>query len=220
MFFRSEWAVSQASGNGARTHRRRGAALEAAILQAAWAELADVGYQRLTMEAVAARAETGKQVLYRRWHNRAELVIAALRRNTGSIVDSIPNTGSLRGDVLAVLRHMAQRQHDVSPDTFHGLLAEASELPPGFLTIMDGVMDTLLQRAADHGECDPATLSPRVISLPATLVRYEILITNEPIMDSTLVGIVDDVFLPLVTAKASDSRVHLGGQPARRVCSK
>lgn len=198
--------VSQDGDRDGGVQRRRGAALEAAILQAAWAELGEGGYQHLTMERVAARAGTGKQVLYRRWRNRAELVIAALRHNTGSIVDSVPDTGSLRGDVLAVLRRLAERQHEISPDTFHGLLAEASELPPGFLTIMDGVMATLLQRAADRGECDPAILSPRVTSLPAILVRYEILVTDGPVADSTLIGIVDDVFLPLVTAKACDNQ--------------
>ncbi|HET6742594.1 MAG TPA: helix-turn-helix domain-containing protein, partial [Kribbella sp.] len=54
--------------------RGRGAELEAVLLDAAWAELMESGYARLTMEAVAARAQTGKQVLYRRWRNRAELV--------------------------------------------------------------------------------------------------------------------------------------------------
>lgn len=61
------------------------------------------------MEAVAARAHTGKQVLYRRWRNRAELVVAAMRHRTGSIVADVPDTGTLRGDVLAVLQRMADR---------------------------------------------------------------------------------------------------------------
>src|ERR671937_754114 len=64
--------------NALRT-RRRGAALEAAILDATWTELAAVGYERLSMEGVAARAGTSKAVLYRRWPNRADL-LALLRR--------------------------------------------------------------------------------------------------------------------------------------------
>ena len=47
--------------------RRRGEELEAALLEAAWAELVEVGFARLTMESVAARAKTGVAVLYRRW---------------------------------------------------------------------------------------------------------------------------------------------------------
>ena len=57
----------------ARSSRRRGTKLEDALLDAAWEELQEVGYTRLTMEAVAARAGTSKPVLYRRWPNRARL---------------------------------------------------------------------------------------------------------------------------------------------------
>jgi len=61
--------------------RRRGALLERALLQAAWDELASVGYARLSMDGVAARAHTSKTVLYRRWPNRAALVVAAMRQH-------------------------------------------------------------------------------------------------------------------------------------------
>src|SRR3954463_12484992 len=105
--------------------RRRGPELEAVLLDAAWDELMESGYARLTMEAVAARAHTGKQVLYRRWRNRAELVVAAMRHGTGSIVENVPDTGKLREDVLGVLRLMAERFATLGPDVVHGLLAEA-----------------------------------------------------------------------------------------------
>src|SRR5580704_17603611 len=61
------------------TTRRRGEALETALLDAAWEELQAVGYAGLTTEAVADRAGTSRAVIYRRWPKRAELVIAALR---------------------------------------------------------------------------------------------------------------------------------------------
>jgi len=56
--------------------RRRGKALEDAVLDAAWSELLDGGYASFTMEAVAARAHTSRPVLYRRWPNRADLAIS------------------------------------------------------------------------------------------------------------------------------------------------
>jgi hypothetical protein len=58
--------------------RRRGAALEDAILEAAYAELSEVGYLALSVEAVAARARTGKASIYRRWPTKQELVLDAL----------------------------------------------------------------------------------------------------------------------------------------------
>ncbi|HET6737281.1 MAG TPA: helix-turn-helix domain-containing protein, partial [Kribbella sp.] len=59
--------------------RRRGAALEEAILRAAVEELQEVGYRELTMDGVAARAGTSKNVIYRRWPSRAALCVAAYR---------------------------------------------------------------------------------------------------------------------------------------------
>jgi AcrR family transcriptional regulator len=159
-----------------------------------------VGYARLTMEGVAARARTGKQVLYRRWPNRAELVLAAMRHNTGSIVDDVPDSGELRGDVLEVLRRMAQRQREIGPDVIHGLLTEADEVDPSFFTIMGDVMEAILRRAAERGEIAAEPLPRRVVTLPSDLLRYELLLARDPIPDRTLVEIVDQVFLPLVRA--------------------
>ena len=59
--------------------RRRGEELEAALLEAAWQELVEAGFARLTMESVAARAKTGVAVLYRRWPNKDDLVLAAIQ---------------------------------------------------------------------------------------------------------------------------------------------
>src|SRR3954447_10880367 len=83
--------------------RRRGAALEAAILRAAADELRDAGYVGLTMDRVARRAGTNKNAIYRRWPNRAALGLAAYRQLVATD-RQIPDTGELRGDALALLR--------------------------------------------------------------------------------------------------------------------
>ncbi|WP_043683048.1 TetR/AcrR family transcriptional regulator [Streptomyces xylophagus] len=181
--------------------RRRGAALEADILDAVWEELAEVGYARLTMEGVAARAKTGKQVLYRRWPNRAELVKAALPHRTGFLADQLPDTGELRADVLAVLRLMVERQREIGPDVIRGLLAEAPDLDPKVFGIMHDILLTLLRRAVERGEIPTADLPRRVVTVPAQLLRYEMVISRDPVADALLVEIVDDVFLPLVTRR-------------------
>jgi AcrR family transcriptional regulator len=185
--------------------RRRGAELEATILEATWEELAEVGYARLSMEGVAARAHTGKQVLYRRWRNRAELVMAAVRHRTGSIVDRIPDTGVLRTDVLAVLGQMAQRRLDMGADTIHGVLSELPDLDPEMFGIGRGVMSTVLENAAARGEITTSDLPPRVVTLPIDLLRYQLLLSHDPIEETTLTEITDDVFLPLVFALAGPS---------------
>src|SRR3984885_584278 len=102
--------------------RRRGPALENALLDAAWAELQSVGYAKLTMERVADRAETSRAVIYRRWSNRHELVIAALLHQQPAGTGRIPDTGSLREDVLTIMRRAARRISDIGPATVVGLL--------------------------------------------------------------------------------------------------
>src|SRR6478735_135653 len=85
--------------------RRRGAELEKALLQATWDELTEVGYGALTFDAVAQRAGTSRTVVYRRWATKPELTEATItfvgRRNR----TPVPGTGSLRDDMLAVMRH-------------------------------------------------------------------------------------------------------------------
>lgn len=188
-------------GDGARATRRRGTELEAAILRATWDELTAVGYARLSMEGVAERAQTGKQVLYRRWRNRAELVVAAMRHRFTSIADDIPDTGELRGDVLAVLRRMVRRFDDVGPDVVHGLMAEAGDLGPEFPAIMTDVMGAILERAGRRGEIRIEAVNRRITTLPADLLRHEMLLTKDPIPETAIIEIVDEVFLPLIRAR-------------------
>jgi AcrR family transcriptional regulator len=178
--------------------RRRGTALEDALLAAAWDELRAVGYAGLTMDGVAARASTSKAVLYRRWPNRAQLVLAAMRHHGGSIEGRPPDTGSLRGDVLAVLRHMRNRFKEIGPDTLHGLIAELDDLPPDLFEVSPNLVTTILERAAQRGEARPDRITRRIAALPGDLLRHELLTTRRAAPDRVLAEIVDEVFLPLV----------------------
>jgi AcrR family transcriptional regulator len=180
--------------------RRRGEALEHALLDAAWTELQAAGYAGLTMEAVADRAGTSRAVLYRRWRNRPELVLAVIRRHRPLLSGEIPDTGSLRGDVLALLRRMSARLAEIGPETVYGLLGDYLSDADMFarsrdqlLSISAEVMETILKRAADRGEAR-AGVENRI----ATLSRNEQFVAPTPPSEGTLVEIVDDVFLPLV----------------------
>jgi AcrR family transcriptional regulator len=179
--------------------RRRGAALEDALLQAAWDEVTAVGYANLTMEAVAERAGTSKAVIYRRWPNRAELVLAAMRRQVVPIREQIPDTGSLREDVLAVLRQIREHFFVIGPDVVHGLMSEQQDIPADVAGILPGVMTALLNRAADRGEIRLGRVTPRIAAVPGNLLRHQLLLAKEPASDDVLAEIVDDIFLPLVT---------------------
>ena len=187
--------------------RRRGATLEDAILQAAWDELATVGYANLTMEGVAARARTSKAVVYRRWPGRPALVLAAMRQQAPLLSGEVPDTGELRGDVLALLRRISRRLGEVSQETIYGLLADYfrdaelfSYLQTQVLQVGADVMTTILQRAAARGEVRLDKVTRRMATLPVDLARHELLITRAPVPETALIEIVDDIFLPLVRA--------------------
>jgi AcrR family transcriptional regulator len=192
--------------------RRRGDELEAEILVAAWAEIQEVGYNRLTIEGVAARAQTGKQVLYRRWPNRVHLAVAAIRHNLGPLVAAAPDTGSLREDYLTVMRLMARRAEHYTPELLHGLLSEMPGLHDFFSTL-PGFVREMLDHAVARGEITHADLPERVINLPLDLIRYEGLrsVRNWSSLDDVnteklFAEILDDVFLPLVMALAGPRR--------------
>ena len=110
-------------------HRRRGEELESALLDAAWEELATVGFASLTMESVAARAKTGVAVLYRRWPNKDDLVLAAIEHYRRTHVVETPDTGTLRGDLLALLGGFSDGRSSfttVMTAAFAGLQATAA----------------------------------------------------------------------------------------------
>ncbi|MBO0870980.1 MAG: helix-turn-helix transcriptional regulator, partial [Micromonosporaceae bacterium] len=80
---------------------------EQEILRAAYGLLAEVGYEALRLDAVAARARASKATLYRHWSRKAKLVADAVRSCHASTMDA-PDTGTLRGDLLALLGLMAE----------------------------------------------------------------------------------------------------------------
>lgn len=192
------------SSKGVSAHRRRGAELDSAILDAGWEQLLDAGYAGFTIDAVAARSASARSVLYRRWPTRLALLEAVIRRRGEIDVIDVPDTGTLRGDVLAVLTDFNARRAGTM-GLFAALLGayydEAGGSPAKLraLFVPDGpsIMSQIAERAVARGEL--ATLPPpRVLNLPADLLRHELFMTMAAVPQDTITEIVDDVFLPLV----------------------
>ncbi|MDR6552388.1 TetR/AcrR family transcriptional regulator [Paenibacillus qinlingensis] len=186
--------------------RRRGDVLENAILTAAWEELAETGYSRLTMEAVAVRAQTNKTAVYRRWPNKAKLIVAALIKHTPTPSLEAPDTGNLREDVLTLLERIIKPLQMIGAETIHGLMVEFHgdelhsklTLPPRSEDPLAIAMTNILRSAQQRGEVILDELPERMITLPVDLVRFELLTTHVPLTDDAVIEIVDKIFLPLV----------------------
>jgi len=187
------------------SRRRRGAALNRALLEAAWEELVTEGYDALTFDAVARRASTSKPVVYRRWATKYELVAAAAREVLDRLPMEDPRTGNLRDDVIAFLRQASERR---APVTALAIAQLAGMYRTTGTTIQDlaarlgsrdgGVFDRILDDAVTRGEIDPARLSPRVRSIVNDLYQHHLIVAMRPLDECEIADIVDDVFLPLV----------------------
>ncbi|MCK9171270.1 MAG: TetR/AcrR family transcriptional regulator [Treponema sp.] len=192
-----------------KSERRRGEILEEAILHAAWDELSETGYTNMTMESIATRAGTNKAVLYRRWNNKSELVIVALRKYLPKITDEIPDTGDLRNDVYTYLHERIEPFKIIGAQTIRGLIME----PVVWRTItaamskmtgqksenkLTAAMTAILKNAEHRGEISLEKLPPLIVSLPMELLQYELVTKLEPVSDEVLTEIVDKIFIPLV----------------------
>lgn len=194
-----------AEDRATRMTRRRGEELAQAIRTTVLDELAERGYQDLTFEGVAKRAQTSKPVLYRRYTSRAHMVIDAWTHVPPAA--EIPvTTGTLREDLLALGRAFSDRFEAFGIDTLRGLLAEVSSQEAERLADLTTAwvparLATILDAARDRGEIGPAALSPRVQSLPLILVRHELLQSGN-LNEATLADIIDTVYLPLLAIDA------------------
>ncbi|MDI5966992.1 TetR/AcrR family transcriptional regulator [Streptantibioticus silvisoli] len=196
--------------------RRHGAELEAALLEAAWDELVGVGFANLTMESVAARARTGIAVLYRRWPNKDQLVLAAIEHYRRTHPVETPDTGTLSGDLHALLTGMSRARATftavAAATAFSGLLAEAG-LPPA--QTRDRLLgdhpfsgaEVIYQRAHDRGEIDLERIPPAALTMPFDLVRHDLFMNLKPLTPARIQTIINDLFLPLV-------RERVGGPEA------
>jgi AcrR family transcriptional regulator len=198
--------------------RRHGQQLESALLAAGWDELVEVGYARLTMESVAARARTSEPVLYRRWANKDQLVLAAIEHHRNAHPVTVPDTGALRSDLLAELTAVSEARAAVfaiaAAAAFSGLLADTGLTPA---QVRDQVMDSqplprvriVYQRAHDRGEIDLGRIPSAVLAMPYDLVRHDLLMDLKPPAPARIQSIVDELFLPLV-------QNHQAGRNVRR----
>ena len=193
--------------------RRRGAALEQAILEAGWDQLLEGGYQSLTIEAVAERAGTSRSVIYRRWPDRSALVEAVVGFGLRQGQVPVPDTGTLRGDMIELMRRSNAARAQLIPLITVFAAAYFAESGRSFADVrrqafgdrLGHSADVILDRAVARGEIDAVRLTPRVRTVAFDLFRHDLLMNLKSVPDEDIAAIVDEIFLPLVSAPRPSS---------------
>jgi AcrR family transcriptional regulator len=194
---------SSSTENDATTSRRRpggrSSRVRAAAITATLAELAESGYTALSLERVAQRAGVHKTTLYRRWGSREELVLDAMLESAGRRI-SVPDTGSLREDLLELARTAAANAATpevaamaravVAESPYDSRLAAANERFWQERLALDAV---IVERAIERGEVADGTDPCRAIETVLGPIHLRLLLTGEPVDREFLEALVDTV---------------------------
>lgn len=185
---------------------------EIEILDACLELVVELGYDRLTMDAVAARARASKATLYRRWASKPTLVVDALVRAKGTPPDAVPDTGTLRGDLIAAF---CGQTRPVIADTtaIIGTVVSAVATDPEFAALFRerfvgpkiAAFRQIYARAQERGEVgEDADLEIIAPALAAVLL-HRAFVLGLPPTDDVVARVVDHLILPALAATRGDA---------------
>jgi AcrR family transcriptional regulator len=200
-----------AGGDGERLRRRRprDPKVDAAILTAAVDLLGEVGYARLTIDQVVARAGVGKASLYLRWPNKVALVAEAIQFRSGALPE-VPDTGSLREDMLVFLRALLRTQSGAGRalSAVSGEIASNPDLRDAFHRSVAGTLlacvRTMVERAVARGELPPSSDVDLLAMLPQAYLQHWHLVDEGRPDDAAVARIVDQFFTPATSRALTD----------------
>jgi AcrR family transcriptional regulator len=185
--------------------RKRDHTRDGEILDAAVEVLAETGYDGMTIDMVASRAKAGKATLYRRWASKDELVIDAVAcmKKENLAVEYLPDTGTLRGDLVAMIKPHSIQDSEKKMQIMAGLMSMINSNPDlaeaAHAAIVEpraSVNRLFMQRAIDRGEI-PADADIETLSLVSQAMgSYRTLMLRKPIDRDFIISIIDGVILP------------------------
>ncbi len=174
------------SGAAPKGGRPRDPNAEQAILDATVAQLLEVGFGRLSVDAVAARAGVGKATIYRRWRSKDDLLHAAISRldATGQVVD----TGDLQSDLRTILRWLTAHFGNSNVADLMPLLVAEARFDAGLRAVQHsvaregrGVVQQILELARRRGELRDDLDDEVVIDLLIAPIFLRKLLTGAPV---------------------------------------
>jgi AcrR family transcriptional regulator len=180
---------------------------EREILDAALEVLSEVGYDRLTMDAVAQRAKASKATLYRRWNSKATLVVDALATQKAS--PPVPDSGDLRTDLLTAFCGMGGLTDHDTTSTFGAVMTALTTDPEFAAEFRSRVLQpkaqlsrALFQRAVDRGEVRDDLDLDLVAPALAGIVLHRLFVMGEAPGPTLIENVIDQIILPAVRPRA------------------
>lgn len=193
--------------------RRRGAALEDAIRQAAFDELSEVGYTAFSVEGVAARARTGKASIYRRWATKQDLVGDALAAVLPAPADcglpaAYADTVSTVEALYDIARTIASVISSPAGDVMRAIKCEAVS-DPELARLVDerfqaprrAAMLALLRRGVERGEVRPGADTQLVADVLPAILMHRVIMQRERLGEREIREIMEQVLIPLVEVR-------------------
>ena len=166
--------------------------------------LQEHGYDRLTVDAVAARARASKATVYRRWPSKAELVLAAFIEGIRQVAVP-PETGTLQADLVHV-GDLVCEQVQRHASTIRAVLVEVSRNPAlndvlqrEFIDQRKALINQILHKAVDRGEINAAAINDELWDLLPGYLIFRSIIQGQPSTQQTVRALVDDVIIPSLT---------------------
>jgi AcrR family transcriptional regulator len=176
---------------------------EAQILDATVRLLVEVGYDKLTLDAVAAEARASKATLYRRWQGKADLVVDAVTRAKACSEPLDVDTGSLRGDLLAMACRTGGLTDDIPLSVFAGLMSAMHHDPDLKAAVYERFLGPrvehvtrLMQRARDRGEIGPEADIRLLFAVLPAMVLHQRLVMGERVSARFVERVLDEIVLP------------------------
>jgi AcrR family transcriptional regulator len=181
---------------------------EGEILDATVDLLLEVGYDRLTMDGVAARAKASKATLYRRWSGKHSLVVDALMRSKRSPDLADADTGSLRGDLLATYCGPGGFAGKDNPAMLAAIITAlhtdddfASEFRARVLAPKIEVSRRIYARAQQRGELAPDVDLDILTPALAGILLHRVFLLGLPVEETTVATVIDQIILPAATGR-------------------
>jgi AcrR family transcriptional regulator len=195
----------------AKLGRKRDHTRDPEILDVTLEVLAECGYDGLTIDMVAARAKAGKATLYRRWPSKAELVIDAVAcmKQAQYRLEDLPDTGSLRGDLVAMVRPPTLEDAERKMKVMGAVVSMLSRDPQLADAVNEAISEPrarlnrlFFDRAIERGEIAPRSDAEldQIAHIGPSMAAYRTLVQRQPMDRDFAIGLIDTIVLPALGA--------------------